>query len=865
MKKIILTLFLFIILQGGFAQKSNHPVADPKAIVTEGNARFTVLTPRLIRMEWDSDRKFVDDASLIVINRKLPVPVFSITRKDGWLAITTDELELRYRLASGQFTAQNLVVKSRRSAKSFKWMPGAVQQGNLKGTARTLDAFDGDMSTDGKTKLRLEDGLLATDGWSLIDDSKGLLFDNSDWQWVKQRQAESSQDWYFMGYGLEYKKALHDYMLVAGKVPLPPRYAFGYWWSRYWSYNENEVRDMVGNFDKFNIPLDVFVIDMDWHYTDSLNSPNRDAFDQQQHWTGWTWNKRLFSEPDGFLKWMKGRNLKTTLNLHPASGFAPYEAPYGEFAKAMNFDTTGRKNIPWQVSDKKFMQTLFDVVLHPMEKTGVSFWWLDWQQWRNDSKITDLSNTWWLNYTFFTDQERHSDKRALLYHRWGGLGNHRYQIGFSGDAIVSWKSLAFQPYFTSSASNVLYGYWSHDIGGHMFGPNSERSLDPELYVRWMQFGALSPILRTHSSKDGRLAKEVWTFRGEYFDALTSSIGFRYQIAPYIYTMARKTYDTGISLCRPMYYDYPEDQEAYNRSSQYMFGDDMLVAPIGAPMKDGESELNIWLPKGNDWYEWHTGTMLKGGQQIDRKFTIEEYPIYVKAGAVIPTYPTVKNLENAPEETIIGVFPGADGTAEIYEDAGNSKDYAKAYAFTKVVSKRLPNRVQSVTILPRKGSYAAMPHSRAYTIKLYGAEMPESVVVNDVKIHYSSEPDSDHWNYDGKALSVNIPLPLTNCSTQQNVVVQYSKTDSMNVNTGLVKNFRQLNKAITALKYKSPSVILPEVVGYCEETNLRLQYHPEDFYQTLRYFQTNFNKTPEALRGSISDSNVDWFKDYLKMK
>ena len=114
------------------------------------------------------------------------------------------------------------------------------------------------------------------------------------------------------------------------------------------------------------------------------------------------------------------------------------------------------------------MRNLFDVVLTPMENWGVDFWWLDWQQWLNDKKVEGLSNTWWINYVFFTHMERNSNRRALLYHRWGGLGNHRYQIGFSGDAIISWNTLDFQPYFTSCASNVLYGYWSHDIGGQDF-------------------------------------------------------------------------------------------------------------------------------------------------------------------------------------------------------------------------------------------------------------------------------------------------------------------------------------------------------------------------------------------------------------
>ncbi|RYY37288.1 MAG: DUF5110 domain-containing protein [Sphingobacteriaceae bacterium] len=838
-----------------------HPLANPKAIVQLGQARFTVLTPRLIRMEWTSAMPFVDNATLTIINRDLPVPRFTSTTQDGYLVIKTDELELRYKKGSGKFTEQNLSVTSLDKKHAFSWEPGKKQKGNLKGTYRTLDNFDGDYHIWDKKKMELEDGLLATDGWTLIDDSQKLLFDNAEWPWVTERPAKDYQDFYFFGYGKQYKKALFDFTQIAGKVPLPPRYAFGYWWSRYWSYSENEVRDVVENFEEHNIPLDVFVIDMDWHETDSLRA-KYDVFDQTKHWTGWTWNKRLFTDPPKALSWMKTQNLKVTLNLHPASGIAPFEEPYKRMAEDLNFDTTTKANIPYEGSNKKYMQALFGKVLHPMEKMGVSFWWLDWQQWPNDKKIKNLNNTWWLNYVFFTDMERNASVRPLLYHRWGGLGNHRYQLGFSGDAVISWKSLAFQPYFTSAASNVLYGYWSHDIGGHQFGPGSDQKLDPELYVRWMQYGALSPIFRSHSSKNAHLNKEVWNFSGEYYDALKSAIDLRYELAPYIYTMARKTYDTGISLCRPLYYDYPEVDAAYNHPSEYLFGDDMLIAPIVAPMDNGQSKVDVWLPEGNNWFEWQTGTLLKGGQKVTRTFALDEYPIYVKAGAIIPAYAKTKNLTKQPDTYSIDVFPGADGSTSVYEDAGNSKKYATEYATTKVVSKHLQGKKQQVIIMPRKGTYEGMPVARSYVVRLVGAEMPTAITVNGKKINYAVEPTPGFWNYNGKTLSVEITLPKASCATQQEIAVQYNQASNIDVNTGLVRKFRQLSKTVTALKFRDADIILPEVVGLCEETNRALSYYPDQFYKTLGYFQTNFSNLPQAVKKATNQANADWFNEQI---
>lgn len=843
--KLILLLFLMFFVGSIYAQQSKSGIADSKAVVISNDVRFTILTPGVVRMEWDSLSRFNDNASFVFISRNLPVPHFTQKRKEGWLTITTEKIVLKYKINSGKFTDKNLQIKYLDNVDAFVWKPGMQQSNNLKGTARTLDAFEGDVHrSDSTQKLDIEDGLLSTDGWTLIDDSHSLLFDDSEWAWVKERPNDNQQDWYFFAYGKNYKSALYDYSLIAGKVPLPPRYAFGYWWSRYWSYSDNEVRDLVQNFEKYNIPLDVLVLDMNWHYTDSLNAP-KDEFGEKQHWTGWTWNERLFPNPEKFLSWTNNKNLQTTLNLHPASGIAPYEKQYKEFAKQMGFDVSSGKNIPYESADKKFMQNLFNVVLRPMEKEGIDFWWLDWQQWDYDKQIKTLNNTWWLNYTFFSDMERNSDKRPMLYHRWGGLGNHRYQIGFSGDAIISWKSLAFQPYFTNCASNVLYGYWSHDIGGHMFKVGTRYYLEPELFTRWMQYGALSPIFRTHSTKHNVLNKELWNFRGEYYDALSNAINFRYQLVPYIYTMARKTYDEGLSLCRPMYYDYPRNEKAYEYKSQYMFGDDILVAPIGEPMNNDVSSVKIWLPEGNDWFEWHTGTLLTGGQEVVREFTIEEYPVYVKSGAILPMYIDAKNLSEEPEKMMIGVFPNSNKQFSIYEDAGNSKDYDKAFSKIKI-STLYSNRTQTITIHPREGEHEGMLPNKQYIVKLYGVEMPNKILVNGSEVVYSIDSDKNKWSYTGSDLSVNIYLPVTPCSEEQVIEVFFDQNQEMNVNQGYVKQFRELTKTVKAMKYKRASWEITDNIGTCEATNLKLKYEPEKFYQHLNYFKENHDKAFEEI-------------------
>ena len=189
--------------------------------------------------------------------------------------------------------------------------------------------------------------------------------------------------------------------------------------------------------------------------------------------------------------------------------------------------------------------------------------------------------TLWLNYLHFTDQEREG-KRPLLFHRWGGLGNHRYQIGFSGDTISVWPSLAFQPWFTATAANVGYAYWSHDIGGHMPGV-----VDPELYTRWVEFGAFSPVLRTHTTKNPDSERRIWAYPEPYSSILRTTFQLRYQMEPYVYTEARRTYDTGVAFLHPLYYDWPEADEAYSSKGEYVFGE---------PDAGGSGDRSRWMQR-----------------------------------------------------------------------------------------------------------------------------------------------------------------------------------------------------------------------------------------------------------------------------
>lgn len=512
-------------------------------------------------------------------------------------------------------------------------------------------------------------------------------------------------------------------------------------------------------------------------------------------------------------------------------------------AKDMGLDPTTTKNIPWVGSDKNFVNALFKDILHPMQKEGVGFWWLDWQQFPFDKKVDGLSNTWWINYVFFSDKERFGTERPMLYHRWGGLGNHRYQIGFSGDTHISWKSLDYQPYFNSTASNVLYGYWSHDLGGHMHG-----DLTPELYLRWMQFGAFSPVMRTHSSKSAELNKEPWVFDKDTFTILKNTIQERYELAPYIYTAARESYDTGVSLCRPLYYNYPKSPEAYTFRNEYMFGDQILIAPVTQKGTNGFTEMSIWLPEGN-WYEWKTGTMLKGGQTVKRNFSIDEYGIYVKAGAVVPMYTNkVMNLNGNNEEYTISVFPGDNGKTSIYEDNGNDKNYAAEFATTEVSSNRKGNLL-NVTIGARKGQYKDMPQNRIFKLKLVAATPPTSVTMNGKPVNFE---------YLGSEFSVLIHLGNQACSTAKDIQVNFG-TDKTDLTNGIIGKSRRIAKYTEQLKYKDAGIVLSDDFGQMGSVQEAVMYAPENFGELVQKFNKDYDRLPEILKNQKLDGEkTKWF-------
>ncbi|PTX96621.1 glycoside hydrolase family 31 protein [Opitutus sp. ER46] len=815
------------------AASTDLAAADPAAIVATGNARFTVLTPQLIRLEWSPTRAFEDRASLAFIQRRLPVPKFTVTRDGDATVLRTDALTLRYAPAAGsdgRFAADNLTITFRVAQREATWQPGQPATGNLLGTTRTLDGARG-----GKTKEPIGEGVISRDGWVLVDDSTRPLFDSADfsfkagekspWPWVQPRPEGDRQDWYFFGHGHDYRAALADFTRVAGKIPLPPRFAFGAWWSRYWAYSDQELLELARGFRANDVPLDVFVIDMDWHLTFPDRAGEKDASGHRLGWSGYSWNRALFPEPERFLRQLREEGLKLTLNLHPASGVQPWEDAYAEMARAMGIDPATKAYVPFDLTNPKFARNYMSLLHHPLERQGIDFWWLDWQQ-EHRTALAGVNPTWWLNYVHFTDQQRQG-KRPLLFHRWGGLGNHRFQIGFSGDTISVWESLAYQPWFTATAANVGYAYWSHDIGGHMPG-----KVDPELYLRWIQFGVFSPILRTHTTKNADSERRIWAYPEPYSSLMRQAFHLRYSLIPYLYTEARRTYDEGVAFLRPLYYDWPEADEAYAAKGEYLFGHQLLVAPVTAPVDaaTGLAAHTVWLPEG-EWFEWPTGRQFRGPAQVARAFGISEIPVYARAGAIIPQQPPMRHTGEKPvDPLILTVFPLRDGqesTYRLYEDDGHAEDYQHGVCRWTPITAAQRGDELVVRVAAVEGQVPALPPKRAYELRLPADWPPVAVTCNGQPLAFTAAATAAGWRFEGNTLSTIVRTPPL--AVTDTVEVRVARAPGQAARRARLEGFAgrmtRLRAAYDALLSDHPHLYSPDVLTAAMQTGRRLDFNP----------------------------------------
>lgn len=626
--------------------------------------RFTVLTPRLLRMEYSPDGVFEDRPSQVVLNRDFPVPEFRVTDSEDRLEIDTAAFRLVY--FKQEFSSDTLWidVKNRYTNYGGRWKYGTSTYGdpprhhNLMGSARTLDKIDG--------ATPLEFGLQDFSGRSWFDDSQSLLLTADGWFAPRH---PGNTDAYFLCYGHDYTGALADFYRLTGAPPMVPRWALGNWWSRYWKYSEESYLSLMDQFRTRGIPFSVAVIDMDWHPTDIPESYGRG-------WTGYSWNRDLFPDPPRFLRSLHERGLHTSLNLHPADGVQAHEDAYPAMARDMGIDPASGEPVLFDAASERHWEAYFRNLIGPLEQDGVDFWWIDWQQGR-ESRMKGLDPLWALNHFHYLASCT-PERRGMILSRYAGPGSHRYPFGFSGDTVATWASLAFQPYFTATAVNVGYGCWSHDIGGFKAGVRER-----ELYLRWLQFGVFSPVMRMHASNNPFCSKEPWSYGEETADKAKPYFVLRHRLIPYLYTAMWNAHHDLSPALQPLYYHYPDAKEAYSFPNEYFFGPSLLVCPITSPTspETGMAGVRSWIPDGL-WTDVFSGRVYHGRRTLTLNREIDRMAVLAPAGAIVPLAgATDSNQTGNPETLDVYIFPGASGRYELYEDAGEGDGYRRGESVT----------------------------------------------------------------------------------------------------------------------------------------------------------------------------------------
>ncbi len=663
---------------------------DPQFVYIRDCLRISVLTSRLIRVEYQSEKDFCDEPTQTVWYRNFGAPEFAVEEKGNRIIVKTTDCIVTIS-SKGKIIQVNDVKN--------------LMSGNLKGTCRTLDM------TYGKTKLG--DGILSENGVAVLDDSQSLILCSDGT--VGPRKCEV--DRYIFAYGRDYKAALRDFFRLTGETPLLPRYALGNWWSRYKAYTQEEYLSLMQRFLDEKIPVTVATVDMDWHWVDVIGKFGKDAKNQQKPknvseimpgWTGYSWNTDLFPDYKKFLKTLKDNGFRVPVNLHPSMGVRWFEDAYKPFAEFMGIDPESKEQIFFDFTDPKFIEGYFKFLHHPYEDDGVDFWWIDWQQ-GNKTKIPGFDPLWALNHYHFLDSARNG-KRPLILSRFAGAGSHRYPLGFSGDSSIYWCSLDFQPYMTATASNIGYGWWSHDIGGHRGGKH-----DDEIYLRWLQYGVFSPINRLHSTSNELMGKEPWNYSSHIRLFAYDALKLRHRLIPYVYTMNYRCHTQGIPLISPMYYEYPDDERSYNCPNEYFFGSELIVAPITrkTDKRTNKAYTKVWLPEGT-YTDIFTNRVYKGNCEIKMFRDLDSIPVFAKEGAIIPLDCNDEtNSVNLPQKLEVLIFNG-NNSFSLYEDDGETNNY-KNGSFAKTVFKINTEGNELKFTFETTGERELLPQSRDFIL------------------------------------------------------------------------------------------------------------------------------------------------------
>lgn len=727
-----------------------------RGAVVDGNARFEVITPTLIRLEYAADGRFENRPSQTVaerIDRRPPRFRTRIGSGGAVRVIRTSKAILRWERDSGPFAAGSL--RLRVGKRKLAPRPGPNPK-PLGGWRRSLDLEEG--------PVPLNEGMLSKTGWYLLDDSETALITRSAAGFAERPERDGAyQDLYLFAYGRDYERGLRDLRTLTGASPILPRKAFGVWFSRWWPYSASDWRDIIERFREEEVPLDTISLDTDYKAVHdeagaAIAAEVVGAPGEPYSWNGWDWNRDLFPDPEGFFDWAQRAGLEVGLNIHPSISsndprFEETQQAAGggltasDGCRVVQADPTGQCMV-FDWADPKQLDAFMS--LHDVfERGDNAFFWLDWCC--EDTKVgaRGLTPDTWINRAY-ARRQRARGSRWPAFSRTGGsyqlgfdgdggngiFAEHAYSIQFTGDTCGSWEMLEFTSEFTAAAASVGQPYVSHDIGSfHSVSPTGVcdtsspyltprfNSLPADMYVRWIQLGTFQPFERLHSHHGKRLP---WEYPDREGGIAADFLRLRGTLVPYLYTLAAEAHRTGVPMVRPLYLGWPRQKAAYSNDSQFTLGDDVLVAPVAEPGDDVGKR--VWFPPG-EWTDWFTGKRYVGPSKETIDVPLERMPVFVRSGAVIPTQPELPTTPAGPPKEIVLTAYAGSGRGSLYDDSGEGFAYEDGgYAITGFKQRRRGDS-STITIGAARGSFAGEPARRSWELRLVGVAKPRAVLVN----------------------------------------------------------------------------------------------------------------------------------------
>jgi alpha-glucosidase len=618
----------------------------------------------------------------------------------------------------------------------------------------------------------------------------GVFFDNTYWSSFdigKEARdqysfgAEGGELNYYVIAGPAPAAVIERYTALTGRMPLPPRWALGYQQCR-WSYApDSRVREIARGFRSRSIPCDVIYFDIDY----------------MEGYRVFTWSSKNFPEPERLVRDLAADGFHVAVILDPGIKADSAYAAYRTGLEGKNFlmypdgkvfygDVwPGRCAFPDFSSENG--RRWWGDQMEGIIRAGVRGYWNDMNEpsvFNVPTKTVDMNvihndgglrtghaknhNVYGMQMTRATYEGavRHNPaERPFVLTRASYAGGQRYSAAWTGDNVASWEHLSLALTMCLNFGVSGQPFCGSDIGGFIGYPT------PELYTRWLQLGVFTPLMRSHSVINEK-NKEPW----EYGDAATAinraSIQLRYRMLPYIYNVMAEASASGIPAMRPMFLEYPSDGRFMQEGSSYMFGRDLLVAPVLGPE---QREREVRFPAGT-WYDFWTGAPVAGGKDLNVAAPLDRIPLFVREGAILPTQQVMQHTGEQPIDPLtLMVYPlQANGTASepYYEDDGLSFDFQKGVLLRRQhMQQRIGQRLL-VDIGAAEGSY--VPPSRSLVVRIVNATNPPALVhVNGAvaaQLTAAATPGVIGWTFD--AATHEIIVRCSDARTAQRIEINY---------------------------------------------------------------------------------------------